>query len=240
MRSQPRFTASLIIFVAWMCKYLCIARHNGRRHHNLYLMRARLSSHRIPERCHSQRRLLLLFIWFSTVSPCRRTFLNVASLMLWSREWWYFSECWWLWHHSPPWHWDWEHLSVKWEGGVPWGRNKRHWLTDSPSYTCNAAQPDAGFMCTVGLPLPPPTPDFPLNLFWLSAIIIEEGEVHARIHSDEGNQCSNDCKCKSKLGLKIPIGKTTARLRSHVLIFRQARTDLEIPGVPGIPGDTWS
>ena len=182
--------------------------------------------------------LLLLFIWFSTISPSKRTFLNVASLMLWSREWWYFSECWWLWHHSPPWHWDWEHLSVKWGGGVPWGRNKRHWLTDSPSYTCNAAQPDAGFMCTVGLPLPPPTPDFPLNLFWLSAIIIEEGEVHARIHSDEGNQCSNDCK--SKLGLKIPIGKTTERFRSHVLIFRQARTDLEIPGVPGIPGDTWS
>ena len=31
----------------------------------------------------------------------------------------------------------------------------------------------------------PPTPDFPLNLFSLSAIIAEEGEVHASIQIDE-------------------------------------------------------
>ena len=191
--------------------------------------------------------LLLLFIWFSTISPSKRTFLNVASLMLWNREWWYFSECWWLWHHSPPWHWDWEHLSVKWGGGVPWGRNKRHWLTDSPSYTCNAAQPDAGFMCTVSLPLPPPTPDFPLNLFWLSAIIIEEGEVHARIHSDEGNQCSNDCKSIS-LVWRFPLGKRqkdsdpmfwfSGRL-GQTWRYLEYLEYLEIPGVRAVSQFFW-
>ena len=67
------------------------------------------------------------FIWFSTVSPkcskyCIPNALKQKMMIL-------YSECWRLWHHSPPWHWDWEHLSVKWGKEPPGGETRdTDWL----------------------------------------------------------------------------------------------------------------
>ena len=63
--------------------------------------------------------------------------------------------------------------------------NKRHWLTASPLILCKSYILHQWLLQCTAMQYSPPTPDFPLNLFSLSAIIAEEGEVHASIQIDE-------------------------------------------------------